>query len=254
MPGFDETAPLPLLEDAPFEWIEETRYKCFLYARAMAQKISILADKFPEYTPSDWTWHIFAYCSVRHQLVYIALKTAQDQVSGDNLLRECRHGFEELVQVVGKMTKYYEQNRMVVRDIIRMLKRQGCPPSEAWRAYESAELSSSGRRTPVRGPVLSRMPYMRRYLRHPRLDDPQETTQSVEDQILGDTPESGGTIPAQPNLFTDIDQLIESTVPGTTVDIPLCFTANPESGRKLIESLCRICSTFMNRALPTWTG
>lgn len=77
---------------------------------------------------------------VRHELVYLALNGGPNGAGtiGDSpdqrLHQSTAKGFEIMVGVMCKMTKYFDLNYKVVRDLVRILTRQGYPVSSEWLA------------------------------------------------------------------------------------------------------------------------
>ena len=113
LPNFSESAKPEYLASAPRDWIHRLRYAANVRAVAVRQKFALLEKHFPDHIPTTRLYNLYIFGSLRVQLQYYAL-ACPDGIPDPQTYEETASGFEVMIQVVGKMTKYYVDNRRVV--------------------------------------------------------------------------------------------------------------------------------------------
>lgn len=131
LPNFTESAKPAFLASAPRDWIYQLRYSANTRALSVQFKLRLLEKNFPENILTSRLFNLFVFGSMRVQLQYNAL-AYPDGVTGPFLHGELAAGFETMMNVVGKMTRYFADNRRVLKDMLLILARHGYNIGRPW--------------------------------------------------------------------------------------------------------------------------
>lgn len=132
MPGFEESLPEDFKKRAPEEWVNRTRLDCYHHAKSLGQKIEAVTKRFPDFIPRNWSWNIFVYGSIREQLVYLASFLPEGLDPNTEVHRATLERFEAMIHLLYKMTKWFEPNTRIARDMLCIVERHGFALSGDW--------------------------------------------------------------------------------------------------------------------------
>ena len=111
MPNFNESAPPEYQAQAPPGWLDSTQLACYRSACSVMDRFGLLEQHFPDLVLTDRYTEILVYESMRNQLQY--LKVSRGSVQGVDHADTIK-GFEMMIRVVGRMTRYYANVQPVV--------------------------------------------------------------------------------------------------------------------------------------------
>jgi hypothetical protein len=112
LPNFTESAKAEFLLCAPREWVGQVRFAACKRAKSVTAHLEHLVKHFPSHVPTSKLFNLYIFNSIQVQLQYYAL---QDSEQGEYLERESTAaGFQCMVELLGKMTTYFSDNRRLV--------------------------------------------------------------------------------------------------------------------------------------------
>ena len=114
LPGFVESAPAQYLAMAPPAWIAQTQLTCYEHALSQTRHFALVEAEFPDLVLSDMCFATFAYESMRNQLQYTTSIGSVSSVRSYLDMRGTAEGFDLMVRVIRKTTRYFFCMRGIV--------------------------------------------------------------------------------------------------------------------------------------------
>ena len=121
-PGYLSTSS-HLWPTAPEEWFLQQRQKCYARAKSMGERIGMVNDKFPNYQPSNWSWILLVFCSIRNQLVFLNLSGMEAYQEGTH--DETHINFEAMLAMLQRMCPCFLECEDVIQDLLDSLAQHG---------------------------------------------------------------------------------------------------------------------------------